>query len=196
MCMHLCACAYFSIFLKHCNSSHICSPLRLLSLLGSECDQLYNRLCDRLPAHATTPCRTHEQISSGNWSVSTVACERAFLLHNGAETVLKWQNPRAEALWRLLVFESDWLARDKEWNRWIVWDRVWGLRASETVYLCIKMVKLNLLPFAIYWQIGASKQDLMLKKRTISRSWDANTPNVDSQHPCCISLLPICFFWC
>lgn len=168
MCVHLCACADFSIFVEHCNSSQTGRLSRLPSLLRSGGEgwrvghQLPDPLCDPPPAHHTAP--------------------RWFLLYWKCEEKEKWW---ADKKWKMcscvsawgrsmLVFECGQSAGDKE-GLWM--KRVKRVRQSlgllHTVYLCISTDggrfisshtntdELNLLSFAIYWEIGAEKQELI-----------------------------------
>lgn len=121
-------CAYFSIFIKRCNSSRTGSPSRLPSLLRSRGHRLpwspKRQLTPR--PHAGLVCsgsvkkrRTREQTRSGNCThlCPLLACDRAFfffsfLLCNGAETVWSDEIPKLRLYGgrSLLVLECDWLA--------------------------------------------------------------------------------------
>jgi len=144
---YACALCILLYFFKHCNSSQMGNPSRLPSLLSSEVTG-YLIVCVAdcqlvLWLHAGLWCigcwsvkerRTREQIGGGNCTVSTwglvknAKIERAFSAR-WSRDCMKWQNPRAEALKRLII---GWQQMKRAVNEMGEAEFGW-----ETVYLCV-----------------------------------------------------------
>lgn len=122
MCMHLCACAYFSIFLKCFNSRQKGNPSRLPSQLGSECDRLI------LSSVWLTASSCHNSTQDDSWADEKckLVCVHCglwksflffffFLLHNGAETVLIFDVTKSQS-WSTMEADCCWCLNLIGWN--------------------------------------------------------------------------------
>lgn len=171
MCEHLCACAYFSIFIKNNKKKHVVNEARLGRGWGDR------QLLPQLHAGLCFYWKCEEKEDFGKTALNCVhlwPVKDLLMPHYGAGSVWSDKIPVLKHCRGQIWLVSRWTKRVCEWNKWNWWDSLGFLGAGgftdclpEYIYrqwigsslLLWTQMRWTCCHFAVCWQIGVEKQN-------------------------------------